>query len=155
MSALLDRIQAEIRDRLRAGEAAVREYERLQGALAALDAAGPTAPSAAPAERAAAKPSARRPRRSGAPRRSSARAPRGANRASVLRVLGERPGVSVAEMSSASGVARPVLHNLLRTLEQRGEITKEQLPGGSTGYRLALQAPAEPARDAPHSPESS
>jgi DNA-binding IclR family transcriptional regulator len=67
----------------------------------------------------------------------------------VLRVLGERPGVSVAELSSAAGVAKPVLYNLLETLEQRGEIAREQLPGGSTGYRLASQAPAEPASDVP------
>jgi DNA-binding IclR family transcriptional regulator len=45
----------------------------------------------------------------------------------VLRVLGDRPGVSVAELSSASGVAKPVLYALLKTLEQRGEIAREEL----------------------------
>jgi MarR family len=85
------------------------------------------------------------------PRRSSVRAPRGANRAAVLRVLGDRPGVSVAELSAASGVAKPVLYNLLRTLEQRGEITKEQLPGDSTGYRLAPEEPTQRPSDAPDS----
>ena len=33
-------------------------------------------------------------------------------------------------------VARPVLYALLKTLEERGEVAKEQLPGGTTGYRL-------------------
>ena len=65
-----------------------------------------------------------------------ARAPRGANRAAVLAVVGERPGVAAAELSTASGVTKPVLYSLLKTLEQHGEIAREQLPGGATGYRL-------------------
>jgi hypothetical protein len=154
VAALLDRIEAEIRDRLRAGEAAVREYERLEAALAALEAVEPP-PEARPRASASSQIVGGGPaslRRIPAAR---PRAPRGANRAAVLRVLGDRPGVSVAELSSASGVARPVLYSLLKTLEQRGEIAKEQLPGGSTGYRLAPEVPAEPASDAPHSPEPS
>ncbi len=108
----------------------------------------PTESSGTP--RAASKPSAPRRRGSGSARRSNGgRAPRGANRAAVLRVLADRPGVSVAELSSAAAVAKPVLYNLLRTLEQRGEIAKEQLPSGSTGYRLAPEAPAEPANVVP------
>jgi DNA-binding IclR family transcriptional regulator len=67
-------------------------------------------------------------------------------------VLEERPGVSVAELVAASGVQRTVLYTLLKTLEQRGEVAKEQLPGGSTGYRVAAQAPAEPAATAPEPP---
>jgi hypothetical protein len=43
MSAVLDRIRGEIRDRLRASAAAVREYERLEAALAALGSAEATA----------------------------------------------------------------------------------------------------------------
>jgi hypothetical protein len=148
MSGLLDRIHAEIRDRLRDSEAAVREYERLEAALAALGGVEPADGSGT--ARAASRPSASRRRGSGSARRSSAaRAPRGSNRAAVLRVLADRPGVSVAELSSAAGVAKPVLYNLLKTLEQRGEISKEQLPGGSTGYRLVPDAPAEPASAVP------
>jgi hypothetical protein len=66
-------------------------------------------------------------------RSSGPLAPRGANRAAVLRVVEERPGVGVAELASASGVGRTVPNNLLRTLEQRGEVAKEELPGGTTG----------------------
>ena len=55
----------------------------------------------------------------------------------MLGVLAERPGVSASELSSAAGVARPVLYALLKTLEERGEVAKEHLPGGTTGYRLA------------------
>jgi sugar-specific transcriptional regulator TrmB len=55
------------------------------------------------------------------------------------------PGVSVAELTAASGVQRTALYTLLKTLEQRGEIAKEPLPGDTTGYRIAPPAPAEPA----------
>src|SRR4051794_33735478 len=134
---LLDRIRAEIRDRLQESEAAVREYARLEAALEALGGAVHAEP----------RPSRRSPKRSAAPssrrgpraKRAAAtakRAPRGANREAVLRVLSERPGVGATELSAASGVAKPVLYNLLKTLEERGEVVKEQLPGGSTGYRL-------------------
>jgi DNA-binding IclR family transcriptional regulator len=59
----------------------------------------------------------------------------------VLKVLGERPGVGAAELSTASGVTKAVLYSLLKTLAQRGEILRERLPGGATGYRLAPSQP--------------
>ncbi|WP_028060978.1 helix-turn-helix domain-containing protein [Candidatus Solirubrobacter pratensis] len=138
---LLDRIRTEIRARLRQCEAAALEYARLEAALVALgDVQGPTSTTPRISD-APASPSARRASK---PRTTAGRAPRGANRAAVLSVLGDRPGVSAAELSSASGVARPVLYSLLKTLETRGEIAREQLPGGTTGYRLAPGAAAEP-----------
>jgi hypothetical protein len=51
--------------------------------------------------------------------------------------------VSATELSSASGVAKPVLHSLLKTLKQRGEIAAETLLAGTTGYRIAAGRPAE------------
>jgi hypothetical protein len=116
---LLDRIQAEIRERLAASRAAVDEYERLQAALAAL---GEEAPRRRPAAQAA------RPR-----------ARRGANRDAVLRAVAERPGASAGELAAASGVAKPVLYNLLRTLSERGELIRHELPGGGAGYALPSQ----------------
>jgi IclR helix-turn-helix domain len=102
----------------------------------------------------AAKTAARRP--SSAKRR----APRGANRAAVLRVVGERPGVTSRELATASGVTGGTLSALLRTLTQRGELEKRPLPGGQTGYALAssqtpaiASAPDAPGR-APASPSS-
>jgi IclR helix-turn-helix domain len=119
---LLDRIHAELRERLAASRAAVEEYERLQAALAALG------------EQAA--PAPRRARRSTTATRQ--RAPRGANREAVLRAVGERPGASPGELAAASGVAKPVLYNLLRTLSQRGELVRQDLPGGGAGYSLPV-----------------
>jgi hypothetical protein len=150
MTQLLEKIHAEIRERLQRSEAAVKEYELLEAALAALG--GPVAdreprPAAAPAA----------PARRAAPksRRASAasRAPRGANREAVLRVLAERPGVSATELSSASGVERTVLYALLNRLVERGEVLKESLPGGTSGFSLPREPSAFPApAPAPESP---
>jgi hypothetical protein len=65
------------------------------------------------------------------------RSPRGANREAVLRVVGERPGVTAAELSAASGVHHGTLSTLLRTLISRGEVEKRPRPGGRIGYALA------------------
>lgn len=65
------------------------------------------------------------------------RAPRGANRAAVLRVLGERPGVSAAELAAATGIKKPVVYALLSRLIEDTEATKASLPSGSLGYSLA------------------
>jgi hypothetical protein len=88
-----------------------------------------------------------------APRRRAAepRAPRGANREALLRALEERPGASASELATASGVARAVLYGVLNRLIEAGEVAKEELPGGATGYKLlreeptAFPAPAPPA----------
>ncbi len=129
MAQLLDRIHAEIRERLEASRAAAQEYERLEAALAAMG--GPA------------------PRR----RDASPRAPRGANREAVLRALEERPGASASELATASGVARTVLYGLLNRLIEAGEVAKEELPGGATGYKLLREeATAFPAPEPPAPP---
>jgi hypothetical protein len=134
MSELLRRIQGEIHERRMASEAAVREYERLQAAVAALDdvagAAVPRSP-ARPRNVVGPSPAPKAPRRPVAKR-----APRGANREAVLRVVGDRPGVGVNELASATGVTKPVLYALLSRLLDQGEIVKDALPSGSTGYAL-------------------
>ena len=145
MAEVLERVYAEIRERLEVSRAAVQEYERLEAALSAL---GPfeqharSTPAGAGRRSRAARSASRRSRRS-----TGSRAPRGANREAVLRVLGERPGVSASELAGASGVDRSVLYGLLGRLVQRGEVTKEALPDGSHGYSLPRQgAPPAPAR---------
>jgi len=106
---LLQRIQDEIRARLRQAEPTVHEYARLKTALAALDGVTGNRTGSGPAPTSAPAPDAPTRRRPAASRRRSTgrRAPRGANRAAVLGVLEQRPGVSLAELASASGVRRP------------------------------------------------
>ena len=143
MAELLDRIHAEIRERLAASRAAAEEYARLEAALAALGSRA--RPAAAPA-----------PRRA---RPAQPRAPRGANREAVLRALEERPGATASELAAASGVNRTVLYGVLNRLIEQGEVAKEDLPGGTTGYKLLREEPsafpaprprdAEPAGEPP------
>ena len=63
----------------------------------------------------------------------------------MLRVVGERPGVTTRELAAASGVRGGTLYALLRTLTQRGELEKRELPGGQTGHVLAASPPAAAA----------
>src|SRR3954453_10209370 len=114
---LLDRIHKQIRERARELEPLARQHDHLEGALTAL---GGALDSRAEGPARAAKPTTapkRRPQApAGAGQTTAKRPPRGANRAAVLGVLGERPGASTSELAAASGVARPVLYALLKTL---------------------------------------
>src|SRR3954451_16593472 len=122
--ALDRRILREIRDGLKASRAAVEEYDRLQAVLKAL---GPsTGGTRAPAR-------ASRSRR--APTKTRAR--RGANREKALLVIADRPGVTLAELASATGIAKNVLYSLTRSLTGRGQIERVALPGGTFGFRIA------------------
>ncbi len=118
------RILGEIRARLKESRAAVEEYERLRAALTALETAGGATP--APARR----------RRSG-PAPTKRRAPRGANRDMALAVIADRPGVTVAELAAATGIAKKVLYGLTRSLTERGQIERVGLPGDTFGFRIA------------------
>jgi len=120
------RILREIRARLKESRAAVDEYERLQAALSALDAGEASAPARG------------RARRASTPARQ--RAARGANRDKALAVIADRPGITIAELASASGIAKNVLYSLTRVLTHRGEVERVQLPGESFGFRLAQSA---------------
>jgi ATP-binding cassette subfamily B protein len=64
------------------------------------------------------------------------RAPRGANREAVLRLVGERPGITRDELLAGTGVERRTMSTLLSTLSKQGQLQREQLPSGQTGYRL-------------------
>jgi IclR helix-turn-helix domain len=134
MPDLLERIQAEIRERLDASREAVREYERLRAALEALDGA---ARPASRGDRSQATPVARsRARRRAQSGGSRKRAPRGANREAVLQVVGERPGITTSELAAASGVAKPTLYTLLSSLTKQDVLQRQELPGGQSGYRI-------------------
>jgi hypothetical protein len=105
--------------------------------------AGGRAPSAPAKKRPAARAGAATPARR--------RAPRGANRAAVVRVIGERPGVTARELAVASQVTGGTLYTLLRRLTDDGTVAKRELPGGQTGYAIATNAgaAAQPAAARP------
>jgi sugar-specific transcriptional regulator TrmB len=75
--------------------------------------------------------------------RTRTRAPRGANREAILSVVGERPGVSAAEIADVTKISRAVTYNTLAKLIEQGRIAKTELPGGQTGYKPADAASSE------------
>jgi hypothetical protein len=145
---LLRDIVRQIDARRRELAAAVREYERLEAARAALDgtpqstrdrsAAGQRGTANARRRGGVARPAARRS--AGSRRRTNAvarpRAPRGANREAFLGALRERPGSSVAEVAEATGVHRAVLYQLRRRLLDEGAVVEQQRDDGRKGYAL-------------------
>src|SRR3954471_6292954 len=104
---LLDRILAEIRDRLDASREAYEESQRLEAALTALRSDRPAEPS---------RPGATSRRTSRARARSSVRAPRGENLRRIREVVVERPGATAGDIASATGIARPTVANTLGKL---------------------------------------
>jgi hypothetical protein len=128
------RILREIRARLKELRAAVDEYDRLHAALRALDAgAGKT------------RTPARSPRSTSAPTKK--RAARGANREKALGVIADRPGVTVAELTASTGIARNVLYSLTRALTEQGHVERVGLPGETFGFRIARTTDAGATAD--------
>jgi hypothetical protein len=111
---LLKRTTDEIRSRIEELEPLVREHERLQGALAALEGqegatgrgrgAGPTQ-------------TARR-------RQRTKRAGRGQRREQLLAVVGSQPGLRPADAARAVGIAPSQLHTLAKRLQDEGVIQR-------------------------------
>ena len=161
MPDLLDRIRTEMNTRLTELRPLVDEHRRLHAALQALGdvadsaaagstsaAAGSTSAAAGSTSAAAVSPSAAavspsppapaKPRaRKATPAKQRARAPRGANRAAIVRALQDRPGATGAELATVSGVERNTLYTVLTRLVRAGQVQTQSLPTGRTGYALS------------------
>ncbi len=150
MPDLLDRIRSEMSTRLAELRPLVDEHTRLNAALQALGDLESRKPVRAPAAPAASRSLAPRPL---APKTTPAtarkRAPRGANRLAVLHAVEDRPGATSAELATASGVQGGTVHALLARLVKSGELHKETLPTGRTGYALVYAQPDVSAGSAP------
>jgi hypothetical protein len=64
------------------------------------------------------------------------RAPRGANQSAILAVVEERPGVSVAEISSVTKIAKPTVASTVSKLKRDGVLADE-----AGGVKLASRQP--------------
>lgn len=120
----------QIDDRLSGLRPLVREFEQLEAARAALVAdygAATAGGTSRRARTASASPAQRR------------RAPRGANRAAILSLAGERPGITVAEIAQATGIGKPTVHSTVYALTRRGELAR-----AGDGVKLADSSEAAP-----------
>ena len=137
MTDLLDSIRRQLQSRLDDLRPVVREYEQLEEAERALGDEPPDAGRARRSRRAdSTSPSGASP--SGdSRRRTGAAVERDANREKVLSLLGQRPGITKAELKEAAGLSGAGVAQNLRRLLARGDVREEPLPSGATGYRLA------------------
>ena len=134
MASTIEQVTREIRERaeqvrteLQAKEEAYRretaglrqELSRLEAALTNL-----TGQVGAPERRAASRAT------------SARRAPRGQNKAAILKVVSERAGVSPGEIASATGIASATVYSTVNKLLHQGEVEQVELPGGQKGYRI-------------------
>jgi len=124
------RISREIRERLKQSRAAVEEYNRLKAALQVLDKTDGAATTKTRARR-------------GSTRRTQTRAPRGVNREKALAAIRDQPGISIAQLSAATGITKNVLYGLTRTLTERGLVERVDGADGAVAFRIAEPAEAK------------
>ena len=133
MADLVGQIQRDIEKRLGELRPLIEEKEQLEAVLAALSgdykANGSTAPAAGRSRSRSSASASRAPYAGG----RSRRAPRGANREAILKVVGERPGISAAEVAELTNIAKPTVHTTISQLKRKGILE----PEGANGVRLA------------------
>lgn len=135
MADLVAQIQRDIERRLQELRPLLAEKEQLEAVLVALTNGHAPAATASRAGRprgraAAPAPAAARAPYAGGRRR---RAPRGANREAILKVVQERPGVSAAEVAEVTKIAKPTVHTTISQLKRKGILA----PEGANGVKLA------------------
>jgi len=129
VSDVIDGLRRELEQRLQVIERELGALEPLLSERDQIQAALRRAPFAKDAPRPATKGTSARKQRT--------RAPRGANREAIITLVGERPGVSAAEIADVTKISKPVTYNTLAKLVEQGKLAKTELPGGQTGYKPA------------------
>ena len=116
MADFLDEKRKEIQARLKELRPLVDEFHRLEAAERALSGVG------APAAAATSSPRRRRSQssngRRGRPRGSGTRA------TEALKLVGERPGITIPELADAMGIKQNYLYRVMPTLSEEGKVTK-------------------------------
>lgn len=130
----LAELEPQLRARLDYLRGVVAEYEQLTAVLAALESVdNGRAPAPKPTRRAA---TASKP--------SGTRAPRGQNKAAILAIVKDRPGVTAAEVSEAAGIDKTVVASAVSAMKRAGELADEKLPSGRKGLKLAEPKAVDP-----------
>ncbi len=116
MADSLDSIRKQVRDRMKELAPLVDEYRQLEEAMSALD--GGSSPAAAPRAKrsggAAKGGGAKRGRRKGS----------GTRAAEALRLVGERPGITIGELAEAMGIQQNYLYRVMPSLADEGKVVK-------------------------------
>jgi hypothetical protein len=137
MSPTVSEIRRTAEARLRELEPLLVEAEQLRNLLAALDGA-PQQPAPAPAPAPAA-PRGRASAPARAPRTPGRRAPQGANKHLIMRIVAGSPGVAAPEIAAMTGLKRTVVASTISRLKRVGELEAQ-----GSGVRI----PAGPAHAA-------
>jgi septal ring factor EnvC (AmiA/AmiB activator) len=125
MTTILSDVERQVRDRLKELEPLVAEAEQLRRVLESFEQAR-----AEPAKAAAPR---RKPRaRTGARRGRPAGSATGSRAAEALRLVDERPGITVSELADAMGIGTTYLYRVMPSLERAGKVRK-----AGTGYEPA------------------
>jgi hypothetical protein len=112
----LDEKRKEIQARLKELRPLVDEFHRLEAAERALSGVGAPAAAAAPRRRRSGGGSTNG--RRGRPRGSGTRA------TEALKLVGERPGITIPELAEAMGIKQNYLYRVMPTLSEEGKVTK-------------------------------
>ena len=119
MADTLDSIRKHVRDRLKELAPLVEEYRQLEEAMSALD-GRPS--SAAPAPRSARSSSA--PKNGGGPAKRGRRKGSGTRAGEALKLVGDRPGITIGELAEAMGIQQNYLYRVMPSLADEGKVVK-------------------------------
>jgi hypothetical protein len=119
MPDFLDEKRKEIQERLKELRPLVDEYNRLEAAERALSGVGNSGASA-PTSTAA----PRRARRGGGGGRRGRPRGTGTRAQEALKLVTERPGITIPEMAEAMGIKQNYLYRVMPTLAGEGRVTK-------------------------------
>jgi len=133
MADLVAQIQRDIERRLQELRPLLAEKEQLEAVLAALTNGHGSRAVSSSAGRGRGRVVAATPARAPYAGGRSRRAPRGANREAILKVVQERPGVSAAEVAAMTKIAKPTVHTTISQLKRKGILE----PEGANGVKLA------------------
>lgn len=114
MTTILSDVERQVRERLKELEPLVKEAEQLRRVLASFEDARSGVTRRGP-----------RTGRRGRPAGSAT----GSRAAEALRLVGERPGITVSELADAMGIGTTYLYRVMPSLEREGKVRKE-----GTGY---------------------
>jgi len=115
----LDEKRKEIQARLKELRPLVDEFRRLEAAERALSGVG----TPAAASSSAAAPRRRRSTQSSNGRRGRPRGS-GTRATEALKLVGERPGITIPELAEAMGIKQNYLYRVMPTLSEEGKVTK-------------------------------